>query len=111
MTHEEIKTIYREVYFPYGIEFNQMAELANLTVIIFNSVKKKEPKITIYDVLKRVMGDSDTNHDPYFIPLCITLEVFLESNELMFQPRTYGFSTPKQITERIKQILENYLPF
>lgn len=106
---KSLKQIYKGVFYPSGLEFNDMVELSNLMVIVYNSAKKKDPEETLLNVMTKVTLSQPLNLSLLYDPLSIVIDTYLEDNN--FTPRNYGFTTVKDILNRISELIDKYVPF
>ncbi len=106
-TFEELKDIYRKHFtLGYlGVDINTKFALISLVNYITRKIKDKKPDVTHYRVLRSIIGDQIL--DEHIQGLAIVCEDF------SYQCTEYPtFDIPdKEIPNKIKEILLNWLPF
>lgn len=107
-TYEQLKAIYNQ-YFSTGklaADINMKFALISLIGYIVYNMKKKKPDVSYYEVCYKLMDGLGFE------------EINVKSLAIMVEDFSYGcteFPTfglkPKEMPEKIKEILKKYMPF
>jgi|SRR5574344_1027909 hypothetical protein len=111
ISYNELQSIYNKYFSLSGIEgeIDKKFALISLICLLTNASKKKTPDVTCYQVIRKVLELSKTNlPDDYINGLSIVCEDFLKGSTKF---NNCGLKTPNEIVSKIKEILDQWLPF
>lgn len=110
ISFEKLLAIYQKFFSLHYLncDFGDKLACIALTCSITDGLKKKNPKVTCYDVLKKVGADFSE----------VDKNTFLKSFAAICEDLMYGVSNypdfgvkPKDAPKTLKKLLSNYVPF
>lgn len=110
ISFDKLKQVYSKFFTLGYLNTNLSDKLAciALTCYITNEVKKKNKKITCYDILLKIKSDSgDVEKNTFLKSLGVICDDFMYGCEVF---PTFGV-TPKEMPKQLKILLDKYCPF
>ncbi len=93
-----------------GKNVNDKLILISLLSVTYMKMKVKKPDITVLDILKSITKQAPDNSS--FYQLLESLSIVVEDYSYgCIEADTCGVSTSQEIIEKIKQILNQWVPF
>jgi hypothetical protein len=113
LTYEEKKDVYQRMFtlgYLNSEEMNDRLILISLIALVYQKLKLKEEDITPLKILIKITGEKESNSG-YF--------QFLEALSIIVEDFSYGmkkidacgFKTSPEIINKIKEILNSWIPF
>lgn len=122
ISYERLKEIYKDVYAVDGLNMDQLGVLYNLVGYLYLAYKKKDAKLTVYDLFYKVgkvkAFDADKEEfvwkkledfDSFVIPFSLQLEHMISANK--FKPDIGDLKDVKSIVNNINEVLDKWFPF
>lgn len=123
LSYNKLKTFYIEHLSITGLDVEDLGKLYHYVGYIYLAQKVKNPDVTLYYVLSKIlkvkrkdenkefiyMSPEESTLDYFIIPFSIQLEVLIEQNK--FKPQPLGCSTAKDIVNNINEIFDKWIPF
>jgi len=110
--YAELKSIYSDYFsLKYACSLEDKFALIGLICYITNKLRIKNPDITCWEVIAKIAFKEGTFTDEYVQSLrglSIMCEDFMYG---VTKFPTFGFKTDKEILNKIKEVLDNWLPF
>lgn len=110
--YAELKGIYEEYFsLKYACSLEDKLALIGLICYLTNKLRIKDPDITCWEVIAKIAFKEGTYTDEYVQSLrglSIICEDFMYG---VTKFPTFGFKSDKEILNKIKEILNNWVPF
>lgn len=109
MTYQELSSFYKSYFSLIKIPHSAKTKLELINLICYTIMKVKK-KITVYELLTEKVYKGGSDYIPELKALsCICEDLLSDANLEDFN--NYGLEDAKSILTRIKQILDDTLPF
>lgn len=123
LSYDKLKEFYLEHLSITGLSAEDLGKLYHYVGYIYLAQKVKNPDVTLYYVLSKILkikrisengefiyeSPKESTLDYFIIPFSIQLEVLIEQNE--FKPQSLGCTTAKDIVNNINEIFDKWIPF
>ena len=111
-TYEDLKGVYREFFsMTYACSLEDKFALIGLICYLTNKLRAKHPDITCWEVIAKI-AFKEGNYTDEYVQSLRGLSIICE--DFMFGVTkfpTFGFKTDKEILNKIKEVLNNWVPF
>jgi len=113
LTYEEKRDVYQRTFtlgYLNSEEMNDRLVLISLLALVYQKMKLKEKDITPLKVLTKITGEKES--DSVYFQFLETLAIIVEDFSYgMKKIDACGFKTSPEIINKIKEILNTWIPF
>lgn len=94
-----------------GIDNNQRIKLTILLCNLTQQLRKQDPKVLVIDLIEKVIKDKDVGAglEEFLVKTSYQCEALLAGDQVQFPD--YGLSDTKDKIDKIREIVNNFLPF